>query len=392
GNNYAGETVVNSGAILQINAAAGVLPDATALTVNGNLYFNALAQETVASLAGSGNIQINSSVSGTHALVIAGSGNTSYSGTIQTGGTGTRQLNLTKQGSGSQTISGNISTAGPITVSGGLLDLTGANTFTGNVVINGGTLRLAGTGSIWSATKATADSLVISGGGAIEGDRWTWGAGQSLGQLNYNNGYINVNGGTIRNVAAASTSFNNRGITVGVGGITYDNATAGTVFTIASGTNNNTYATNASVTLGGAGGGDFQQTISGTGVSLVKLGAGSWTLSGAATHTGTTTVTGGTLVLSGTFASASAIAVNSAGTLRLGANDRFGAHTTASSPALTVAAGGKVQSGGFFNTLVNPVLNGGTIELTGGKDATFGAFGLKGTVTVGGSQASSILP
>ena len=48
------------------------------------------------------------------------------------------------------------------------------------------------------------------------GDRWVWGADQSLGQLNYNVGYIAVDNGPIRSAATGNSymgaSGNGRGI------------------------------------------------------------------------------------------------------------------------------------------------------------------------------------
>jgi fibronectin-binding autotransporter adhesin len=49
-----------------------------------------------------------------------------------------------------------------------------------------------------------------------------------------------------------------------------------------------------------------------------------------------------------------------------------------------------MESGGFFTTIRDLNLNGGTVALTGGVNATYPALALKGTVTVGGSQASQI--
>lgn len=193
--------------------------------------------------------------------------------------------------------------ANPLTKAGtGTLKLTSANDYSGNTLITGGTLDLSGTGGIYTtAAKGNANSLVITGGGVLVGDRWGWGATESLGQLNYNSGYIAVDNGTIRNVAANSTYMggdtNSRGINIGSGGLTIENATPSTTWTWVASANTHTYADNATLTLAGAGDGSFAQTVSGNGVNLTKSGAGTWTITAPATHTGNTTVNEGTLVI-----------------------------------------------------------------------------------------------
>ncbi len=50
--------------------------------------------------------------------------------------------------------------------------------------------------------------------------------------------------------------------------------------------------------------------------------------------------------------------------------------------------GGTVESNGFFNSFNNPTFNGGNLLLNGGNSPDFQAFGLKGTVTIGGTSAT----
>ena len=79
----------------------------------------------------------------------------------------------------------------------------------------------------------------------------------------------------------------------------------------------------------------------------------------------------------------------SSGTVSFARHDTFGNAATPSSPAVTVNEGGTLNSGGWFNTIWDLNLNGGTLTVNGG-DSWWGAFGLAGTVTVGGSAASTI--
>lgn len=132
--------------------------------------------------------------------------------------------------------------ASPLTSSGGRLIKTGTGTLTinatntasGNVEIAGGTVVVpAGRTLAFSgATKSNNDAVVISGGATLELNGWGgWGATGPLGQLNYNTGYLQVNGGTIR---MASTASANRGVVLGVNGTTLESA-AGVTWTIDSG-------------------------------------------------------------------------------------------------------------------------------------------------------------
>ncbi len=78
-------------------------------------------------------------------------------------------------------------------------------------------------------------------------------------------------------------------------------------------------------------------------------------------------------------------------------NDTFGNASTPSTPVITINAGGTLAStvnvadGRWFNAIWNLNLNGGTLLANGGANGGgYGAFALKGTVTVGGNVPSNI--
>ena len=79
-----------------------------------------------------------------------------------------------------------------------------------------------------------------------------------------------------------------------------------------------------------------------------------------------------------------------AGTVTFSGSDTFGNDATGASPVITINNGGTLASGGFFNTMWDLTLNGGTLLANGGAGPVNGAFKLSGTVTVGGSVASNI--
>ena len=182
-------------------------------------------------------------------------------------------------------------------------------------------------------------------------------------------GAINITGGKIEVVGSGRLGKDNGGnydgaISVGSSGIM-------------------SFNTSADQTMSGA--------LTGSG-SLLKDSTGTLTLTNNNTFSGATTINGGTLAFSGSgsIAEASTITVNNTGTLRFDRNDTWGNANTDTSAAITINAGGTMESGGNYNTLRDLTLNGGTVALTGGNSSTYPSFALKGTVTVGGSQASQI--
>ena len=78
------------------------------------------------------------------------------------------------------------------------------------------------------------------------------------------------------------------------------------------------------------------------------------------------------------------------GVVTFSINDSFGNAGTVASPQITINNGGTLASGGKFNTMWNLAINGGTLLANGGVNNPFGAFGLKGTVTIGGTSVSTI--
>ncbi len=78
------------------------------------------------------------------------------------------------------------------------------------------------------------------------------------------------------------------------------------------------------------------------------------------------------------------------GMVSFAGNDTFGNAATTTSPIINLNAGGTLASGGFFNAIINLNMNGGTLLSNGGVNSPYGAFALKGTVTVGGTSVSTM--
>jgi len=154
----------------------------------------------------------------------------------------------------------------------------------------------------------------------------------------------------------------------------------------------NAYSGAAGGNITKVGAGTLRLTGSNSHNGGVTIEEGTVSIRGNNSYVGSNTVNGGTLAFagSGTISESSAIVINDTATLRFDRNDTWGNANTDTSSSITVNAGGTMESGGFFTTIRDLKLNGGTVAMTGGVNATYPALALKGTVTVGGSQASQI--
>jgi uncharacterized delta-60 repeat protein len=262
-------------------AAAGATTPATAGQAKGNVMFVQDATASTTIEVGPGNTQTlaggSDGISGAGGLTKTGagtlvlSGDNTYTGAttvtagtlqIGTGGTsGSVAGNISNNAavvfnrSDNITFAGVISGTGTLTKQGGgVLTLSGANTFSGATTVSAGTLRLAGAGTL--------------GSGVL-----TFAAGASLDLNGVNTSLPELSGGF--------------GVALGTA-------------TLSVGTNN------ASTTYSGV--------ISGTG-GLTKLGTGTLTLSGANTFSGGTTVSAGTLVVNGAISAPSTVSVQTNATL-----------------------------------------------------------------------------
>jgi autotransporter-associated beta strand protein len=190
--------------------------------------------------------------------------------------------------------------------------------------------------STWSGGTATANFTVT-------GDTVTVSGTQSIGGLNFEVTGYSLTNGTSPSLSLAQDSTIN---------VTTGTATVAPPLT-----------------------GSFGITKSGTGVAI---------LNGANTYTGTTTVSAGTLALGGTSYNGGTFTVGSSGTLRLDNTDIFGSDGT--SPATTFNISGTLASNSSYNKLNILNLTGGSLACNGGKDSSWGCFGLAGAVTTSGTS------
>ncbi|ADB17518.1 autotransporter-associated beta strand repeat protein [Pirellula staleyi DSM 6068] len=289
------------------------------------------------------------------------------------------------------------SAAGSYSISGGTLDLTGVPA--GDINIAGvgeqvGVIYLGidGTGAMnISGGTVTAQAVVLDGRGNTSGTD----------TLNLTGGTLILNSTTANGSGFESGSQNaNTSYAINLGG-------SGTPVVRAA----NNFASPLNITLNGPNSVAFNtQTftatlnglLSGTG-GLSKSGGGTLLLGNAgSTYTGNVVIDGGTVRATaghnntnatsafGNPLVARTITANSGTFVEFGASDVFGS-ATAIPVASIVANSATIQStGNFFNTLGPITLNGSTLTSTGGFSSGYEAWRLYGTVTVGGTNPSTI--
>ncbi len=359
---------------------------------------------TVGSLEGAGTFSI-----GANGLAAGSNGlSTTFSGVIDDG---IAAGSFTKVGGGIMTISGNNTYDGGTTVAGGSLLVDTGGQLGSGTVVNNATLDYINSGDAGGLTIINNLTMDFRDNSTANGSRITnisnlsfWDnstAGNavltSTGALSFNNNSTAGNSTLIAN-SGGSISFNdtslagtarfyiNSGgsfdISGHTGGVTVESIEgAGNLNfgsnNLAEGTNN------LSTTLSGV--------LSGTGGSLTKLGTGTLTLSGTNTYSGGTSVNGGTLQISNdnNLGDATGGLSFNGTTLRT-----LGAVT--SNRAVTINSGGGVlwDSGGFNSTL-NGVVSGtgvmtktgtGILTLNGSNTYTGGTAVNNGALVIGNSN------
>jgi autotransporter-associated beta strand protein len=248
--------------------------------------------------------------------------------------------------------------SGNVVVNSGTLALNAANIYTGSTTINGGVLALTGSGQLYSTLNWADATVTVNSGGTLQADRWD--GNGSLGQLNYNQGNLVINGGTIRYTGNTNATGDGAGFVIGTAGATLESAApAGQVWNINASPNPyyGIASNGGTLTLAGTGGGLISKAIPGTG-ALVKNGAGTWTLTGTNSYSGGTTVNAGTLDLNGAT----------------GGIGRIQGAVTVNAGATLAITGGDGTGFGWNNTVTSLSVNGGTVNASGTSHIGFGAF------------------
>jgi autotransporter-associated beta strand protein len=293
-------------------------------------------------------------------------------------------------------------------------------TFSGaGIVINGGSASITTNNTLSFVNSSTAGSATITNnaGSLLQFlDSSTAGSAtitNNAGSLLRFLDSSTAGSATITNTFFGLLQFNNSST---AGSATITNALGGVVdFSASAGPANNNQLSAGSLAGAGnfylganqltVGGNNLSTTVSGvisdcgaggvacnaagaTGGSLVKVGSGTLTLSGANTYTGATTVNGGTLEVDGSILNSSSVTVNAGGTLSgtgivdpptttIGPGGTL-APGNAANPTETLTITGSLafQSGAIYLVQINPSAAGltnviGTASLAGTVQAVF---------------------
>jgi fibronectin-binding autotransporter adhesin len=294
-------------------------------------------------------------------------GSLAGAGTVSNSGAGKAMLSVGVNNA-STLFSGVIKDDGPtglVKTGTGTLTLTGASTYTGGTVISAGTLQLGNGGTSGSISGNVADNgvlafdrsdsatfaVAISGTGSVQ----QIGTGKTIltGASTYTGATIvsagTWQGGAVNSFAPMSAFTIAGGALLDLGGF---NETIGSL--AGAGTVSNSGNGQATLTVGGNNASTlFSGVIKDDGATgLVKIGAGTLTLTGLNTYSGATTVAGGVLDIEGSIANS----------------------------AVTVASGATIAGKGTLGSLIVPA---GAIAAPGAvtpfttlnvaKDATFAA-------------------
>ncbi|MFA6286506.1 MAG: autotransporter-associated beta strand repeat-containing protein [Opitutaceae bacterium] len=331
---YVGTTLISGGGAMRLGIDNG-LPTGTDLTVNGSFRLYGGKLQTVASLAGSGNI---TSYTSNAVFTVDGTTSTTFTGSLAINTTNT--LSLVKAGTSTLTLTKTTSNYnGSTTVKGGTLSVS--------------TLANGGNNSNIGASANTADKLILNGGTL----KYT-GAAVSTDRL-----FSLQSSSTIESSGSGALNLTNTGAMGFNSGIA-----AKTLALTGTNTGDNTLAALIADNTGAT--------------SLTKDGVGKWVLSGANTFTGPTTVSGGTLATdaTGTFG-AGDVSVAAGTSLTFGNNASIGDLKTlafASTSTISLGFTGSETLGAVFNSVTSTFLTGGTYDASG-LNTFFGVSSFSGT-------------
>ena len=265
---------------------------------------------------------------------------------------------------GSSTLTNNLNTSFFTTSTAGSANITNNSVFEFFQTSTAGSATITNTGSLTFNDSSTAGNATITNSSS--------GLTQFVGNSTGGNArLINQAGGTFDFSASSGPNGDGKISAGSIEGAGTFNLGANTL-TIGS--------NNLSTTVSGV--------ISGTGGSLVKVGAGTLTLTGTETYTGSTTVNGGTLEVDGSIASSSTVFVNAGATLS-------GTGTVDPGAVTQIRSGGTLAPGNAANPTGTLAVSGGLsfasgaiylVQVSGataGKTNVTGSTALAGTVDVG---------
>ncbi|MDC0974629.1 autotransporter-associated beta strand repeat-containing protein [Candidatus Pelagibacter sp.] len=347
-NDYTGDTTISDGTLRLM--ASGTLSDSTSVNVSTKGRFEVKPTNTIASIEGSGTIDIE-----TGATLTAGDANDKeFSGTLTGAG------RFTKAGTGMLTLSGTNSLP-TYSISEGTLAVRNTSTLKGGNL----TTDLSNNGHFWySSTSDQTISGAITGTGSLQKTRTST---LTLEGSNTYSGSTTIGVGTLR---VDGTLSDSSAITINANG-TYDVNNSDTVASI-EGSGIIDIASSTTLTAGDANDKEFSGVIQGAG-NFSKSGSGTLTLSGTNTYTGSTTINAGTIDVSGQLNSGNyAGAIANSGTFTFSSDsDQILSGNISGTGALTKSGSSTLTLSGTNTYTGSTTINAGTISVA--SSANLGA-------------------
>ncbi len=351
------------------NGSLTLSGSAGTLTFGGDAYNNAT---WIGSMVGAGNATGLVTVSAGKLAITGGTDASINLGVLQSGtDTGTK--------SGTLLINGGTVEVGRRILMGG-----NSNSSIGVLTISSGTLDMKRTGSSAESDLGMIrlgqgnNTVNLDGGNVILSGLHTSAAATARSTIYFNGTTLKANVATTDFITNGVTAISNANYRIKNGGLVFDT---------------NTF----NVTIN-----DALTEESGHVGLLRKEGTGILTITGGQTRTGTTTVNGGTLRVSGggSLGTGATTVSGSGSILDLDRTDTWSGHNL-TTQSLTIQSGGLVTNGtavnSGYNTVQTLALNGGELRVTGTARALadgglfkFEAYGIRDSVTVTGTTASSI--
>jgi|GEM_PF-3451688 len=418
-NDFTGGVLINAGVLRVANNGALGLG---AVTVAGELQLsNAVTIANAINLAGTlRNAAANNTVNGK--ITVTGDAAIQSDTALLTlaGGITNIGYSLTVGGTGNVTINSQITGAGSLTKNGGGTLTLGnnGNTLTGGVVINEGVLNITVTGNASASALGAARSVTINSNAVLR-----LGVADALGWYGANPNTLTINGGTMTVAAGVHDSVLNFGVTLNGGAISSEGAGDATGNYIFDGNvttlpNANPSVINAQTIYlrGGGSGGIITFNVAdgaaetdlwvsaamSQAIPIVKTGAGLMLLSGTNSYSGATTINAGTLALGVanaitntptiTVAAGATFDVTRASGYTLLGNQRLTGNGTVTGD-VTVAAGAQLLPGtsggvGMLTFGNNLTLNAGNTNVFDIGTAANDLITVSGTLSPNGSILS----
>ena len=422
-NTYTGGTAITGG-ILQVGADANLGGAASNLTFDGGtLSFAGGFTSARNLLLNSGGGTLDNSGS-----AVSLTGVLSGSGPLTKTGAGTILLTSANNFTGATTIRNGVlqignaaalgtTGAGTTIDAGGELELlsdgmvlTEAITLNGGSFCNGsGTNTYSGTLTLTANSFLDADSTKLTITSGISGAYGLTKDGPGIIEfkgINTYTGATHVLDGTL--TLSNGTAIANAGAVIlhNVAGVTLELTASETIGSLSGGgtTGGNVRLGSNTLSFGDVNDTSFGGVISGSGGALVKLGAGTMTLTGSNSYTGGTTISGGTL----SVAASSALGLE-AGHLTIGSGATLLATESFSTSRATTLEGGGAGAGGSFEVAAGKLLTyssgsvisgagslikkgDGSLSLRGVNTYTGGTYIMAGTLISTSGQAAGPQP